>query len=122
MKRGVLLLIAACGGGSDSPSVDAAPDTPPPKVVALSSCPATVNAMIMDSDTKFIPNAVTVPAGGTVKISTTAEHFVIPNISTTSDPALMVSRNQTVCFKFNATGSYGIACGVHGFVATITVQ
>ena len=102
-------MIAACGGGGGT-TVDARPDTPVAKVVALSSCPATVDAMIADSDTRFIPNAVTVPVGGTVKISTT------------SDPALLVGRNQTVCFRFNAAGPYGIACGVHGFVATITVQ
>lgn len=113
-------LVACSGGGTASP--DAAPDSPTVKVVALSSCPATVDASVVDSASAFIPKMTTVRLGGIVKISTTAEHFVIPNVSTTSDPALMVPRNQTRCFRFDVAGVYGIACGAHGFAATITVE
>jgi plastocyanin len=120
--RAFVLALVACGGGGGSSSPDARPDSPPVKVVELSSCPATVDASIVDSANAFIPKMTTVPVGAVVKISTTAEHFVIPNASTTSDPALMVGRNQSKCFRFDVAGTYGIACGVHGFAATITVQ
>ena len=121
MLRALALVVVACGGGG-SASPDARPDSPVAKVVALSSCPAAIDASVVDSANAFIPQATTIPVTGIVKISTTAEHFVIPNTGTTTDPVLMVGRNQSKCFQFNATGTYGIACGVHGFAATITVQ
>jgi plastocyanin len=117
--------MAACGGGggnSDGGHPDASPDGPVVKVMALSSCPATVGATVMDSATMFIPMSSTIQAGGVVKFVITSEHFVIPNVGTTTDSALMVSRGETKCFKFNVVGTYGFACGVHGFIGTITVQ
>ncbi len=119
----VTFVLAGCsGGGGGGGTVDAAPDTPPVKVMALSSCPATVAATFMDSPTMFIPTSAAIKIGDVVKFVITAEHFVIPNVGTTTDPALMVSRGETKCFRFNVTGSYGFACGVHGFIGTITVQ
>lgn len=98
------------------------PDTAPVAVVALSSCPAVVDGTIMDSPTAFIPKTTTTGVGGIIKFVITSEHFVLPNTLTTTDPALMVSRGETKCFKFNVAGSYGFLCGVHGFTGTITVQ
>lgn len=120
----VLLVAAACdSGGTQNVPIDAAPDAPPPRpVVELSSCPAAVAATIMDSATTFIPKASTIGVGQDVKFVITAEHFVIPNTLTTTDPALMVGRGQTKCFRFNVTGTYGFLCGVHSFTGTITVQ
>ena len=122
MRRLWFVGLVACGGGGGSPSPDASPDAPTVKVVALSSCPTTVDASIVDSANAFIPKMTTVSVRSIVKISTTAEHFVIPNTGTTTDPALMVPRNQSKCFRFDVAGTYGIACGVHGFAATITVE
>jgi len=70
----------------------------------------------------FIPKASTITVGQVVKFVITAEHFVIPNTLTTTDPALMVSRGETKCFRFNVPGTYGFLCGVHSFTGTITVQ
>ena len=118
-----ILVVTACEtGGGGGVSIDAAPDVPATPVVTLSSCPATVAATIMDSPTMFIPKASTIAVGDVVKFVITAEHFVIPNTLTTTDPALMVSRGQTKCFRFNVQGTYGFLCGVHGFTGTITVQ
>ncbi len=124
MRRLWPLVLAACetGGGGGGVTVDAAPDAPPIPVVALSSCPATVDATIMDSATAFIPKTSTVPVGGVAKFVITAEHFVIPNTLTTTDPALAVSRGETKCFRFNVAGTFGFLCGVHSFTGTITVQ
>jgi plastocyanin len=114
-------VLSACTGGSETP-IDATPDSPPVPVVALSSCPAIVDATIIDTPTAFIPKVTETRVGVIVKFSITAEHFVMPNTLTTTDPALMVSRGQTQCFKFNVAGSYGFLCGVHGFTGTITVN
>ena len=119
--RAIVLLLAACNsGGASTP--DAAPDAPIEPVTALSSCPVFVAATIMDSSTAFIPKDTTIPAREVVKFVITAEHFVIPNTLTTTDPALMVNRNETKCFRFNKPGTYGFLCGVHSFTGTVTVQ
>jgi plastocyanin len=119
----VMLVAAACDtGGGQTVMVDAAPDVPPTPVVALSSCPATVAATIEDSPTMFIPKATTISVGQDVKFVITAEHFVLPNTLTTTDPALSVKRGETKCFRFNVPGTYGFLCGVHSFTGTITVQ
>jgi plastocyanin len=117
-----MLVFAACeAGGSSSMPVDASPDAPIP-VVELASCPMLVAATIIDSPTMFIPKAVTIPAGEVVKFTITAEHFVLPNTLTTTDPALNIGRGQTKCFEFNVPGTYGFLCGVHSFTGTITVM
>lgn len=119
----VVLFAAACetGGGSSS-AADAAPDVAITPVVTLSDCPAAVAATIEDSPTMFIPKATTINKGQTVKFMITAEHFVLPNTLTTTDPALNVARGETKCFRFNTVGTYGFLCGVHGFTGTVTVQ
>lgn len=120
----LMVLLTGCetGGGGESVTVDAAPDTPPVAVVALSSCPSTVAADIIDSPTAFIPKDSTISIGQVVRFTITAEHFVIPNTLKTTDPALMVSRGQTKCFKFNVAGTYNFLCGVHSFPGSIIVQ
>lgn len=120
----LFVLVAACNtGGGGTVTVDARPDSPPPPPVeALDSCPSTVAETITDTPTAFVPKMVTITPGGVVKFIITAEHFVIPNTLTTTDPALMVSRGQTKCFRFNTVGTYGFLCGVHSFTGTITVQ
>ncbi len=70
----------------------------------------------------FIPKATTITAKQVVKFTITAEHFVLPNTLTTTDPLLNVKRGETKCFRFDVTGTYGFLCGVHGFTGTITVQ
>lgn len=118
----VLVVAAACDSGGQNATADAAPDVPPTPVVELSSCPSGVAATIMDSPTMFIPSAVTIGVHQDVKFEITAEHFVLPNTLTTTDPALNVGRGETKCFRFNVPGTYGFLCGVHGFTGTITVQ
>jgi plastocyanin len=122
MRPLLFLGVAACSGGGEPATLDAAPDAPQVKVVELSSCPSAIDASMIDSANAFIPDMLTVRVGGIVKISTTAEHFVIPNNATNTDPALMVGRNQSVCFRFDIAGTYGIACGAHGFAASIIVE
>lgn len=119
----LLLALAACDtGGGSGMTIDAAPDVPPVPVTALSSCPSSVAATIMDSPTMFLPKETTINVGQDVKFVITAEHFVLPNTLTTTDQALMVNRGETKCFRFKVPGTYGFLCGVHGFTGTITVQ
>jgi plastocyanin len=99
------------------------PDAPPPiPVVALPSCPSSVAGTVFDSPTTFVPVTTTIGVGDVVRFDITAEHFLIPNIATTTDPALMVGRGQTKCFRFGVPGTYGFACGAHGFAGTIVVE
>lgn len=124
MNRAVLaaLVLAAGCNTSGGASVDAMPDAPTVPVIALSTCPATVAAMVEDSPTAFIPKATTITKGQVVKFVITAEHLVIPNTLVNTDPLLRVSRGETKCFQFNVPATYGFLCGVHSFTGTITVQ
>lgn len=117
-------VLAACGGdvGQGTPDAPVQMDAPPANVVALSSCPAVVDATVMDSATAFIPKDTTIPRTGVVKFALTAEHFVVPNTLGNTDQALMVPFGGTRCFQFNGAGTYGFACGAHGFTGTVTVQ
>jgi plastocyanin len=121
----VMFLVAGCESGDDGGGgvvVDAAPDVPLPPVTALESCPASVAATIMDTPTMFVPKTATISVGQVVKFVITAEHFVIPNTLTTTDPALNIKRGETKCFRFDVPGTYGFLCAVHSFTGTITVQ
>jgi plastocyanin len=120
----VMLGCAACSspGAATPDAPPPTPDAPPVHVVALEDCPSVVAATIIDSSTAFVPQMTNIRVHETVKISMNAEHTVIPNTLTTTDPALMVGRGQTKCFRFQVAGTYGIACGVHGFAGTIVVQ
>ena len=114
-----LALVACSGGGDGPPPVDSPPPIP---VVTLSSCPATVDATVVDSPTTFVPAMTTIFATGVVKFAINAEHFVIPHLTQPTDPALKVSRGETKCLRFDVPGTYSFVCGVHGFVGQIIVQ
>lgn len=121
------IVLAACKVGDEgtpnpASDADATGDGGASNVVALAACPATVDATIADSATAFVPAAATISAGGVVRFEITAEHFVLPNTLTTTDPALQVARGETKCFRFDTAGAYGFLCGVHSFTGTITVQ
>jgi plastocyanin len=118
-----MIFAGACESpGGQAVTVDAAPDAPPVPVTKLSSCPPSVAATVTDSSTMFIPKDSPILAGQVVKFVITAEHFVLPNTLTTTDPALMIARGETACFRFDVAGTYGFFCGAHGFAGTITVR
>jgi plastocyanin len=119
------LALAACGGNEpqDNPMIDAAVQVDAAsKVVALATCPTSVAATMTTGASAFSPTASTVNVGDVVKLTTTVGHNVVPNTLVNTDSALNVGQNVTKCFQFNAAGTYGIACGFHGFAGTITVQ
>ncbi len=120
-----VLLLAACGGddGVTSVQMDAPmSDTAAASVVALTTCPASVEATMVTNASAFSPMSVTIAPGGVVKLMATPGHQIGPNPLTTSDAALTVSQGGTKCFKFNQTGTFGIICTFHSFAGTITVQ
>jgi plastocyanin len=114
------LCLAACGGSSGSP--DPAPDASLIVIDELATCPSSVAGTVFDSPSAFVPMMTTISAREVVKFDIGSGHFVIPNISTTTDDALRVGEGQTKCLQFNVPGTYGFACGVHGFAGTIAVQ
>lgn len=121
----VALVLAACGGddGGGVQTDAAVTADASSKVMALASCPATVAATMTTGDSAFIPMAaVTVNVGDVVKLESKIGHPIGPNPLQASDPALKVPQNMTKCFKFNATGTYGIMCEIHSFAGTITVN
>jgi plastocyanin len=121
----VMTLLAACGGddGGSGVQMDAPmADTAAANVVALATCPASVQATMTTNASAFSPMSVQIASGGIVKLVASPGHQIGPNSLTTSDPALTVSQGGTKCFQFNATGTYGIICTFHSFAGTITVQ
>jgi plastocyanin len=117
----LLAITAACGGGSDSKTPDASTtDAPPATIMPVDPCPGTVAVTITTQATKFDMPAVTISQGEVVKIVSTSTHPVGPNTGTES--TLAVPEGQTRCFRFTATGTFGIRCTTHGYAGTITVQ
>ena len=120
LLQALSVALAACSGrGESEPPV---PDSVPVPVVALSSCPTVVDATVVDAPTLVVPATTSVGVRGLVKLDIDAEHFVIPHRTQPTDPALMVARGETKCFRFDVAGTYHFVCGVHGFVGKIVVQ
>ena len=131
MTRLVLavLLLAACGGddGGGMVTADAAKmiDAAPLNKVQTVTCPATVDATVMTTNTTFafMPMASTVPINGIVKFEMSTDHNVAPNpMAAMTDPGLNVGFGATACLKFTQAGTYGFLCTPHGFVGTVTAQ
>jgi plastocyanin len=119
------LALAACGGDDvdNQQQMDAAVQADAAaNVVALATCPTSVAATMTTGASAFSPTSSTVSVGQVVKLTSTVGHNVVPNTLVNTDSALMVGQNATKCFQFNTAGTYGIACGFHGFAGTITVQ
>jgi plastocyanin len=124
-----VLLLAACGGddggGMVTPDAAKVIDAAPTNKVMTVTCPATVDATVMTTNTSFsfMPMSNTVPLNGVVKFVMSTDHNVAPNpMAALTDSGLMVGFGQTACLKFTATGTYGFLCAPHGFVGTVTVQ
>jgi plastocyanin len=118
-------LFAACGGDPEDPAIMDAPMQQADAagaVVALATCPTSVQATMVTNASAFSPTSVTVAPGGVIKLQATVGHQIGPNPLTTSDPALAVPQGGTKCFQLNATGTFGIICTFHSFAGTITVQ
>jgi plastocyanin len=120
------LFVAACsdpggGGTADAPNTI---DMNTNKVVPV-TCPATADATVMTTNTSFtfMPMNTSVPNNAVVKFMMSSDHNVVPNpIAPMTDPGLTVSFGETKCLKFTQAGSYGFACGPHGFVGTVTIN
>ena len=125
-RRALLLVaIAACGGDDgmtttiDARSVDAVPN----KVMEI-GCPASPDGNVTTNagGTAYVPMQTTISVNGIVRFMMPADHNVVPNTLTTTDPGLSVPFNTTKCLRFTTAGTYGFNCGPHGFAGTIVVQ
>ena len=115
-----ILVLAACGGGSDDPPADSpAGDAPSSAIMAVSPCTGEA-ATVMTLETRFEPPNTTISNGQIVKFVTEATHPIVPNTGT--DAALTVGEAQTKCFRFTAPGTYGFRCPNHGLAGTIVVN
>ena len=109
------VLIAACGGGGDSPT---APVVDPTPVLA-----ATVNATPSQT---FTPNRVTLITGGTVTFDFGAvAHDVFFDNAPAGAPANITapSANKSVVLTFATAGTYVYNCHIHpGMTGTVIVK
>ena len=125
-RRGLILVaIAACGGDDgmntqvDARAVDAVAST-----VMEIGCPASPagDVTVNLGGTAYVPMQTTIQVNGIVRFTMPADHNVVPNTLTTTDPGLTVPFNTTKCLRFTTAGTFGFNCGPHGFAGTIVVQ
>lgn len=120
----LMVTLVACSDSSSNPSdaqkqIDAAAAT----VMAVTCPSGTVPTVTTtNSSDVFTPNAATISVGQIVKFVMSSTHNVVPNPIQMTDPGLKVNLNETKCLMFTQKGTFGFACGIHGFTGTITVQ
>jgi plastocyanin len=128
LSLAVLLPLAACAGDAPSTAKDAAPTGDGGGNTAASvkevTCPSstvpTVDAQ--NAAGSFTPKDTTVAVNAIVKFTMGTEHDVVPNTVTTTDTGLHVAFGATTCLQFSKAGTFGFACGTHGFAGTVVVQ
>jgi plastocyanin len=118
------LALAACGGGvgDDDAPMDTAQQA---SVMVVTPC-AGENATIVSLASRFDPMSVTITMGQIVKLvaepTGSEPHDIMPALTGTTDPALVVPRGETRCFRFTAPGTYNFRCAVHGFLGSVVVN
>jgi plastocyanin len=112
---------AACGGGGDGDSKDAAIDSPAATIVRVDPCPGTADATVLTTSANmYMPMATTITQGQVVKFTMNAAHDVAPNGATST--GLVVPLGGERCYRFTSPGAYPFKCTPHGFTGTITVN
>lgn len=126
MMRLAAVVLAACNvGGGDSMQgmADAAVDMNTNQVLPVTCPSGTVPTVTTDDNSSsFMPMSTPISVNGIVKFVTSLEHNVVPNTITNTDPGLTVGFNTTKCLQFTVAGTFGFACGPHGFVGTVVVN
>ncbi len=138
----LLVILTACGGddgggtprdaavgdgrGVDAPKlVDASLFDAPPDAQAFVlevTCDGSEAETVTTSGSSFSPMAVTIAQNEVVKFVMPGNHNVVPDSTTTTDPGINVSFNETKCLQFTIVGTFGFKCMPHGFKGSITVQ
>ena len=141
----VLVLLAACGGDDGgTPRRDAATndgrvvdstmlvdsmmfDAPPDAqafVLAVTCDGSEVVTVATNGSFMFTytPNDQTINVDDVVQFVMPNNHNVVPDSTTTTDPGLVVSFNETKCLQFTIAGTFGFKCMPHGFKGSFTVQ
>lgn len=134
--RGMLIVLAACGGDDGDTTmhrdaatnpIDAAPMADAPvdaqQFVVTVTCPGNEAATITTTNgvNAYSPDAVTVDVNDVVKFVMASSHNVIPT-GTQTDPGLRVGFGETKCLQFTTAGTFTFKCQPHPFSGTITVQ
>ena len=123
----LLLPLVACAGEAPTPAVDAPPagdgggsQASVKEITCPSGTIPTVDAP--NAAGSFTPKDTSVAMNAIVKFTMGTDHNVVPNTVVTTDTGLKVGFGQTTCLQFTKKGTFGFACGTHGFAGTITVQ
>ena len=108
------LILAACGGSTESSAADNGGD-------GGTSTGETVSM----ANTTFTPSTLTVPAGTTVTFTDTAGHTVTEGTDgvAVDDPIVDEDGGSDVPVTFDEPGTYNITCKIHPSMnMTITVE
>ena len=121
----LLITLAACSD-SNSNTPDAAPASDAAgATVTTVTCPGGTVPTITATDgvdTTYSPKTLSIGVGQIVKFTMPSTHNVVPALTGTTDPGLMVNFNETKCLMFAKAGAFNFRCGPHSFVGTVTVQ
>jgi len=119
----VLVLAAACGGGSAATTGPAA-GTPaaPASVAAASGCTGSAGTPVAIANNAFSPNAVTVTVGTVVTWTNTDATTHTVTFDDGPDCGRL-AQGATVSNTFNGAGTFAYHCTIHPFMkGTITVN
>lgn len=114
------ILAAACAGepttGPD-PTVDAAPDAPPPAIEEVSCTGVTPVETITTAGGEYFPSTTTVAVGDVVKFELSAGHT-----AHSFDDLFEIDQGAFACLRVNAAGEHRFYCAVHGFTGSIVAE
>ena len=108
------LILAACGGSTESSAADNGGDGG-----------ASAGESVSMANTTFTPSTLTVPAGTTVTFTDTAGHTVTEGTDgvAVEDPIVDEEGGADVPVTFDEPGTYNITCKIHPSMnMTITVE
>ena len=108
------LILAACGGSTESSVADNGGDGG-----------ASTGETVSMANTTFTPSTLTVPAGTTVTFTDTAGHTVTEGTDgvAVEDPIVDEEGGADVPVTFDEPGTYNITCKIHPSMnMTITVE
>ncbi len=121
MMAGILVLAAACGGGSPAPATGG-PTSAGPTAPTAAACTGSGGTQVGIADNTFNPQSATVAVGGSVTWTNAdvATHTVTFN---DGPDCGRLGNGASVSRTFDAAGTFAYHCEIHGSMrGTVVVQ